>query len=308
MTTYSIDLGGTAIKMAAVEDGRIVREAQLAMRLRETTASRMAAVAAVLGGWRQQGIAADAAGIAFAGLTDPVACRVLSTNGKYEDAAEFDFPAWAHEQGLGLAMDNDANAALQGEVYFGAARGSGDAAMLILGTGIGTAAMMGWAMVRGKHFQAGCLGGHFALRQRGRLCTCGCRDCAEAYASGWALPGLAHERPGYSASPLAAEAAVDFRALTHWARQGDPVAVALLDDCMDVWATVVRNLIHAYDPEVVVLSGGVMRSADLILEPIRRRALGDVWTPWGTVDIRVAAQPEHSVLLGMHHMATRWKG
>lgn len=308
MITYSIDLGGTAIKLAAVKDGHLLWQAQLAVNPRETTAQRMAAVADVLQGWRREGLDAKAAGIAFAGITDPVHCRVLSTNGKYEDATAFDFAAWASSQGLSLAMDNDANAALQGEVAFGAARCSGDAVILILGTGIGTAAMMGGAMVRGRHFQAGCLGGHFALGHQGRPCTCGCRDCAEAYASTWALPGLAQELPGYAASALAVEPVVDFRALTHWARQGDPVAVALLDECLDVWAAVVRNLIHAYDPEVVVLSGGVLRSADLILEPLRARVLSNVWTPWGTVDFRLAAQPEHSVLLGMHHLASKLKG
>lgn len=308
MITYSIDLGGTAIKLAAVEDGQVLREAQLAVNPRESTAQRMAAVAVVLREWRVEGICADAAGIAFAGITDPLACRVLSTNGKYEDAGGFDFAAWASGQGLALAMDNDANAALLGEVHFGAARGSADAVILILGTGIGTAAMMGGAMVRGRHFQAGCLGGHFTVGDHGRDCNCGCHDCAEAYASTWALPGRAREHQGFAASALAREPVVDYRALTHWARQGDPVAVGLLNDCMDVWAAVIKNLVHAYDPEVVVLSGGVMRSADLILEPLRQRVHSNVWTPWGTVDIRLAAQPERSVLLGMHHLASNLRG
>ncbi len=303
MRSYAIDLGGTAIKLAAIEDGDVLREARLAVNPLDTTAQRMAAVASALEDWRCQGISADAAGIAFAGITDPVGCRVLSVNGKYLDAAGFDFRAWAAGQGLALAMDNDANAALLGETRFGAARGSGDAVILILGTGIGTAAMMGGAMIRGKHFQAGCLGGHFTVGHKGRPCNCGSRDCAEAYAATWALPALAQERPGFAASALACEPLVDYKALTRWARQGDPVAEGLLEDCIGVWSAVVKNLVHAYDPEIVVLSGGVLRSADMIVEPLRKRVLADVWTPWGAVDIRVAAYPERSVLLGMHHLA-----
>lgn len=303
MRSYAIDLGGTAIKLAAIEDGRFLADAQLAVDPRDTTARRMAAVAAVLEGWRSRGIHADAVGIAFAGITDPVSRRVLSVNGKYLDAAGFDFPAWAAERGLRLAMDNDANAALLGELHFGAAQGCGDAAILILGTGIGTAAMMGGQMVRGKHFQAGCLGGHFTVDLQGRPCTCGGHDCAEAYASTWALPGLAREQQDFADSALAGEPVLDFRALTHWARRGDSVAARLLEQCVRVWGAVVKNLVHAYDPEVVVLSGGVLRSADLIVEPLRAQVERGAWTPWGTVELRVAAQPERSVLLGVHSLA-----
>ncbi|HML49483.1 MAG TPA: ROK family protein, partial [Clostridia bacterium] len=77
----------------------------------------------------------------------------------------------------------------------------------------------------------------------------------------------------------------------------------LLDHCIRVWGAVVKNLVHAYDPELVVLSGGVMRSADLIVEPLRAQVLSGVWAPWGMVELRVAAQPERSVLLGVHHLA-----
>ena len=70
----------------------------------------------------------------------------------------------------------------------GAARGCDNVVMITLGTGIGGAAMIEGKLLRGKHAQAGCLGGHLPAKVGGRACTCGAIGCLEAEASGWALP------------------------------------------------------------------------------------------------------------------------
>ncbi len=77
--------------------------------------------------------------------------------------------------------------ALLGERYAGAGRGFDDIVMTTLGTGIGGAAMIGGKLLRGKHAQAGCLGGHIPVKFGGRQCTCGAIGCAEAEASGWSF-------------------------------------------------------------------------------------------------------------------------
>ncbi len=103
--------------------------------------------------------------------------------------------------------------ALLGERHAGAARGCDDVVMITLGTGIGGAAMIEGKLLRGKHAQAGCLGGHLPAKVGGRLCTCGAIGCLEAEASGWSLPLLAREWKGFAASKLATQEHINFRTL-----------------------------------------------------------------------------------------------
>ena len=304
MISAAIDLGGTRIKLALVQDGRVIRNGMIPAAYNEGLGPRMAEIAGIIRQWMGESPEPVAgAGIAFAGLTNPVERRVISVNGKYFDAARFNFVRWSEKElGLPLVMDNDANAALLGEVHHGCARGFTDAVILILGTGIGTAAMMNGSLVRGKHFQAGCLGGHFTVVQEGRRCTCGCRDCVEAGASTWVLPILAKEQRDFSESALAGEETIDFLTLGAWKERGDPVAIRLMERCLDAWIATLKNLVHAYDPELIILSGGVMRDGEKILEPLKARVLENVWTPWGRLVFRVAENPNQSPLLGMHYL------
>ena len=232
----------------------------------------------------------DGLALGFCGLADARIGRVVSTNKKYEDAPSIDFIAWSRQEfGLPFAIENDARMALLGERYAGAARGCDNAVMITLGTGIGGVAMIEGKLLRGKHAQAGCLGGHLPAKVDGRLCTCGAIGCVEAEASGWALPFLAREWKDVSGSRLAGQQNINFQTLFDLADAGDRVAVEIRDYCLKVWAMGVVGLIHAYDPERVVMGGGVMHSAVAILPSIQAYVNEHAWTPWGKVEV-VAAQ------------------
>jgi glucokinase len=88
---------------------------------------------------------------------------------------------------------------------------------------------------------------------------------------------------------LAGEENIDFKTLFALADSGDRVAVEVLDYCLKVWAAGAVGLIHAYDPERIVIGGGVMRNAAIILPYIQAYVNQHAWTPWGKVEI-VAAQ------------------
>src|SRR4029077_17996465 len=166
-----------------------------------------------------QGIA-----VGFAGLVDSRIGRVVSTNKKYDDAPEVNFCAWARDAfGLPLRIENDARLALLGESYAGDARGFGDVVMMTLGTGIGGVAMIEGKLLRGKHAQAGCLGGHIPAVFNGRPCTCGAIGCAEAEASGWSLPMIIRDWPAPTDSALSKISKVGFKELFEEAAHGDTV-------------------------------------------------------------------------------------
>src|SRR4029077_18380327 len=138
-------------------------------------------------------------GFSFCGLVDADSCRILSTNGKYLDFGTVDLRAWSQANfNLPLQLENDARVALLGERHAGSARGLDDIVIITLGTGIGGAAMMQGRLVRGKHSQAGCLGGHLPVDYDGRCCKCGNIGCAEAEASSWSLPQLCAAHPKFA--------------------------------------------------------------------------------------------------------------
>lgn len=303
MLALAIDLGGTHATCGLVRDGVVLgRERAGSEGCSELAPSLPLFAGALRRIVSTAGVSlADCSGVAvgFCGLVDTDRSRVLSTNKKYEDAPGIDFAAWSQREfGLPLRMENDARMAMLGEWSAGAARGYGDIVMVTLGTGIGGVVMMGGVPVRGKHYQGGCLGGHLPMNARGRRCTCGAIGCAESEASTWALPGIAREWPGFPASLLAREAAIDFAALFRAADAGDAVANQILDHCIDIWSAMTVGLIHAYDPEIVVFGGGVMHREERILPPIRRYVEECAWTPWGKVRIARAECGQDAALLG----------
>lgn len=303
MKAVGIDLGGTHATVAVLDDAKILASEEISLdRLQGLAPALPLLAGAVHAVLSRAGIQReDVAGLAlsFCGLADVNTGRVVSTNKKYDDATALDLPGWCRQElGLRFLIENDARMALLGEWYAGAARGSDDVVMITLGTGIGGAAMMNGQLVRGKHLQGGCLGGHLPVMFNGRECTCGAIGCAEAEASGWSLPLIAKEWPGFEKSELAKAAEVNFRALFEAAAKGDEVAVAIRDRCLRVWAAAAVGLVHAYDPETIVIGGGVIRSADVIIPAVQAQVKTHSWTPWGTVRVVAAELGNHAGLLG----------
>lgn len=303
MNTLAIDLGGSRVKMTVIAGDAMCppavfpvdSQAPLADTLHEA-ARRGAALL------QHAGVAADSVAVALPGIVHRG--RAVACNGKYADAVTFDWAAWAQRAfGTEIRLINDAAAALLGEMHHGVARDTDAAAMLIIGTGIGTAAAQDGRILEGKHGTMGMLGGHMAVEMlQKRRCTCGNTGCLEAWAGTWALDGLARSLEGFQHSCLARADRVDYRALSEGRLTGDVLSLRLFSLVTDALGMGAVNLIHAYDPEVLILSGGpchIPALCDSIRQYVRQHA----WTPWGQVDVRVAADPEASVLWGLHHHA-----
>ena len=303
MKAVAIDIGGSHAVCAVVDERRILGAERIPVPDAGSLANLLPQLAAAAEGvLRRCGLRArDCSGVAvsFPGIVDPFPARILSTpKGKYDDSAGVDLGHWSLDCfGLSLRIENDARMALLGERSCGSLQGCDDAVMLTLGTGVGGAVLAGGRLLRGKHFQAG-LGGHIPVWFEGRDCICGSRGCLEAEASTWALPEICRTWPGFETSALAREQALDFAALFRSSRAGDPVAMAIRDRCLAVWAAGAVGLIHAFDPEAIVLGGAVMQSADQILPFLDDYVHRHAWTPWGKVRIRQAALGPDAGLLG----------
>jgi glucokinase len=300
MRVLAVDVGGTHVSCGAVDGSELLQVATVETDRRGNLSDLLPVVATRLRQMKDHiGNGFTGIGFGFCGLVDSTSGRIVSTNHKYSDATQLDLNSWArNEFGLPLILENDSRLALLGERYAGAAKGSDDVVMMTLGTGIGTAVVMGGCLVRGKHFQAGVLGGHFTIVPGGRTCSCGAKGCFEAEASTYALPEVCRAWPGFRRSALAQEPKLDFRTLFRLADQGDVVASQIRARCIDLWQACALSLVHAYDPELLILGGGVTKSSYPILNSIQEHIRSCAWTPWGKVQIRAAQLGSNAAIFG----------
>jgi glucokinase len=298
MKALAVDLGGSHASCALVEDTTILARELVAIRDGAELRSVLPAIEEALKRLNRDGLA-QGVGFGFCGLVDAQNSQVSSTNGKFDDAVNIDLRQWALKQlNLPLRLENDARLALLGECYAGAGSSQTDAVMFTLGTGIGGVAMIGGRLLHGKHGQAGVLGGHVPVRLGGRQCTCGGVGCAEAEASGWALPLICAEWPGFSTSALAHQD-IHFQNLFAAASSGDCVAIEIQRHCLQVWGAAAVGAIHAFDPELLIYGGGVMKSADTVIPFIQDYVTRYAWTPWGKVRVCAAQLGNDAALLGV---------
>ena len=308
--SLAVDIGGTRIKIASLAGGAVERFTMIPAHSEGRLQDRLADIARALREVAQGRLQDyDGVGIALPSLVDPRKGRATEIYAKFEDAPEIDFPAWAEEQfGLPLAVEQDSKAALLGEVHYGCAQGVQNAVMLIMGTGVGTAVMQHGQLMDSRGHFAGSLGSHIIIDAfNGRKCTCNIRGCLEAYTGGWALPGIIREQPDFASSPLAAEEKLDFAALGRALARGDETAQRVLDIVVRALRAGLISLIHAYDPEMIILSGGPLNLGEPFTAPLLEGIETQLWGRGHEVRFRVADNPEHSVLLGLHHLVAQGK-
>lgn len=307
MIALVADIGGTRIKLALMRDQSVLAQRSLAAHSNEGLEPILPDIAKVFSTLcRDADVAPSectAFAMAFPSLIDPATDRALTAYGKYEDAPRLDFVRWSRETlGLRLWIENDARLALLGEWQVGAGRGCNDLVMVTLGTGLGTAALIEGHLVRGKHGQAGVLGGHLTVQQGGRFCPCGNRGCAEAEASTLVLRTLATESSDYSDSPLRHADVIDFATVFRLAREGDSCAARLRGRAIETWSSLIVNLIHAYDPERVIVGGGIMAGEGDFFPELRQCVLARAHTPWGQVAVVGSQLGDTAALFGGEYL------
>jgi glucokinase len=290
MAILACDAGATRIKYGIVENGRVLAHDSIPSLSEHGLAPRLPDLAKALRGiCRTANMPLEACtGISMSvpSIVDVATGRILAEYGRFRDMPTLDLRAWAaREFDKPMALENDARMACIGEWRSGAGRGCDNMVMITLGTGLGVSAVMEGRLVRGKHGQAGILGGHVTVRYGGHPCGCGNIGCAEAEASTKVLEEFARAHPAFAGSTLSTEPLLDFAAVFRHAAAGDPCALSVRDHSLLVWSSLAVSLIHAYDPEMIVLGGGIMASADVILPAVRTHVHRYAHTPWGKVNV-----------------------
>lgn len=178
---------------------------------------------------------------------------------------------------LPVVLEHDANAAAVAEHRYGALAGSRVGVLVAVGTGIGGALVTDGRVFRGAHGVAP-EPGHLRLVPDGRPCPCGKRGCWERYCSGTALVATTLEllsgepvATRWGRSVLADPKGLTGEQVAHAAEDGDPVALRAVGELARWLGDGLALVADVYDPDVVVIAGGVSNSAHLFLERARRR-------------------------------------
>ncbi|HEX6499272.1 MAG TPA: ROK family glucokinase [Micromonosporaceae bacterium] len=274
--TIGVDIGGTKVLGGVVDgDGRVLATARRDTPAGDTalTLDRIVEVISELAA----AYPVAAIGVGAAGWIDADRSTVLfAPNLAWRDEPLRD-EIMARVK-VPVVVENDANVAAWAEFRFGAAEDADDSMVLFtVGTGIGGGLVLGGSLVRGAHGMAGELG-HMLLVPGGQLCGCGRHGCIEQYASGSALVRFAQN--GATVDPAEAAVLLEIAGgdidkitgpmVTQAARAGDPVSLRAFEQVGYWLGHGLADLVQIFDPQVLVVGGGVIDAGELLLEPARR--------------------------------------
>ena len=305
MSTIGVDVGGTKVSVAVLEDGELSEPSveptekatadtlvdQLARRIEELRGPGTEAV----------GLGIPAAvefstGTAKSGVNVPLAGVPLRH-------------VLTERLGLPVFVDNDANVAILAEHRFGAARGTRNAVMLTIGTGIGGGLIIDGQLYRGST-GAGAELGHTVIEADGPPCQGNCpnRGCVEALASGTAIA-----REGLAAAEGAPDSALgravadgvelDGKEVTDAALAGDETARGVLDLIGRRLGVAFSSLANIFDPDVIVIGGGASRAGELLAGPAREELASRALPPMNGTPVATAELGSDAGLIGAATMA-----
>lgn len=307
----AVDIGGTQIRAALCDS-----EGAIHRRVADLTASHEgsdAVMARIERAIRRVWPADDqvlAIGVVAPGPLDPWSGVIFEAP---------NIPCWENyplrdiiRQRLGVptvVVGNDANAAALAEQRFGAGQGKANLIYITVSTGIGGGVIVGGKLLLGAHGLAGEIG-HIKIEPNGPPCGCGDRGCLESLASGTAIARQARQRcrAGESVESTGRIlelahgdlAAISAKIVNQAAQQGDPLAVDVFRRAGTYLGIGLVNLLHLFDPDIIVIGGSVSKAGDLLFEParavVRQRCMTDRY--WRDTPIVPAALGDDVGLLG----------
>lgn len=266
-TTVGLDLGGTKLLAVRLEGDAVVAE----QRFSNPGVAEQLAPAVIEG--IEAVMTAEVAGIGVG-----IAGLVSWPDGVFRwgpHVAGTEVPLRSElvsAYGLPTVVDNDANCGAWGEYRIGAGVGSNSMLLVTLGTGIGGAIVIEGHLYRGASFAGEW--GHTMFERHGAQCACGRRGCWETVASGPALVRLAGElisrTPDGTLARRLGTSAFTGEAVTEAAAAGDQSARGLVAQVGADLGRGIANLVASFDPELIVIGGGLGSVGEVLLDPARR--------------------------------------
>jgi glucokinase len=185
---------------------------------------------------------------------------------------------------LPVRIDNDANCATLGEWWLGAAKGASNVVGMTIGTGIGGGIIIGGRLYHGASDVAGEIG-HATIDITGRRCKCGNYGCLEAYASGPSIADRAREALSADDNAMMIRMAggdpgrITAATVYEAAKRGDDTALDVVRETSRFLGAGIANLLNIFNPNVVVIAGGVTQAGDTLFAPLRREVRKRAFKP-----------------------------
>ena len=270
-----IDVGGTCIKAGVVdENGKILAKSSVDSRADSGEEMVRLMYVAMTHALDRALVSRDkitAVGIGSSGLCDNERGLIVhSPNIAYDHTPVREY--FMERIDARIDLDNDANCAAVGE-YFAADEDCGSFVFVTLGTGVGGGIIINGRLLRGVNGGAGELG-HTVLVPGGRLCGCGCRGCWETYASVTGLINDAKERGGW----FAAQPEITGKTPVEGAASGIAEAIEVRDNWIEKVAMGVCDLVNIFQPDKLVIGGGISKEGETLIAPIREYVGKNVYT------------------------------
>lgn len=300
-----IDLGGTNVRAGAVSPaGQLLFWQDALINARRGPASGLDTITRLVGEVASRvGGKLLAAGIGSTGPLDRQRGYIQNP---------YTLPGWENVDivsplqarlGVPIALENDADAAALGEAWVGAGRGVRRMALVAIGTGVGTALILDGQIYRGlgdEHPE----GGHIIIDPSGPACYCGAQGCWESLVAGPAIAGFARQAPDLHASAIYAACQgdpdkIEARLVFEAARQGDALGQRLVEQTANYIALGLVSIMMLTLPDCIVLTGGVLRSFDLLEARLRVViARHSVIIPARRVKLQLATLGQQAGVLG----------
>jgi glucokinase len=266
MISVGVDIGGTKALAVRLDGTQVVDESRFSI---ERTTGTLDAVIRSIDSVHRPSV--ETIGVGIAGLVRPMDGTLVW--GPHVPGTNLDVrTAVAERFNVPVYVDNDANTAAFAETMVGAAAGYGNVLFITLGTGIGGAVMIDGSLYRGGGFAGEW--GHVQVDGNGLLCDCGKRGCWETLASGPALVRLATQvvsrNPDSSLARILDLDEISGETVVAAADAGDETARALVTEVGRSFGQGLAGLVAIFDPELIVVGGGLGSVGESIVGPARR--------------------------------------
>lgn len=298
-TLLGIDIGGTAVKIGVVdEDGNILRSETRSVSFDGYKTPIMTTVTTLAREILEQCAEKPVGiGVSATGQVDVHTGTVIGVGANLGDWLGSEVGKTLKDVfQLPVTVINDANAAALGEQSYGRAKGKENALVVTIGTGVGGGIIEDGRLIQGRRGIGGEIG-HYIIDFDGEPCPCGNRGCFERYASTGALVRRFIGSPELMKALRVPAEEVNGKVI--FEHLNDPAVFAAVDHWMDCIAVGITGLIHVFNPEIVLIGGGISREEERFIRPLREKILSRAMVRFTEgLEIEAAALGNNAGLLG----------
>ena len=295
-TYFAIDIGGTAVKLGLVDEtGTVLTKAEESVSFDGWKTPILDTVLAASERFLQaqniEPVQLEGIGVSATGQIDSRKGTVVGTCGNLPHYIGSPIKEKLEEKfHLPVTVANDANCMCLGEVWVGGAKGCTDVIGVTLGTGVGGGILTGGRLLEGARGLGGELGHYRSHALDGVLCTCGATGCWERYAATTALVREAQKKD---------PKLTDGRAIFEAAHAGNPMVLGLLDRWIDEIAQGLAGMVHIFNPQLILIGGGVSAQQELLIEPLAKKVKASVMPAFAEgLEVRAAQLHNDAGMVG----------